>query len=157
MKWNFPAGKQISGDDAVFAVSEERSSGWLIDSGAISHMTPHRNDLFEYPGLETNVEVTIADGIKLIVKGAGTVNLTGLDGKGIRMVEVLYIPGRDRRLISVSKLAERGMNVELSRSSCVIWNKDQAIASGIRIGKTYMLDYKQEEACLVEYSGVDTQ
>ena len=55
-------------------------------------MTPHRKDLFEYKILETNVEVTIADGKKLIVKGARTVKLTGLDGKGIRMVEVLYIP-----------------------------------------------------------------
>ena len=145
MKRNCPAGKQIGGDDAVFAVSEGRSSGWLIDSGATSHMTPHRKDLFEYKDLKTNVEVTIADGKKLIVKGAGTVKLTGLDGKDIRMVEILYIPGLDRRLLSVGKLAERGMNVDFSRTSCVIWNKNQAIVSGTRIGKTYMLDYKQGE------------
>ena len=113
-------------------------------------MAPHRKDLFEYKSLETNVEVTIADGKKLIVKGAGTVKLTGLDGKGIRMVEVLYIPGLDRRLLSVGKLAERGMNVDFSRSYCVIWNKDQAIASGTRTGKKYMLDYRQGEACLVK-------
>ena len=93
----------------------------------------------------------------MIVKGAGTVKLTGLDGKDIRMVEVLYIPGLDRRLLSVGKLAERGMSVEFSRSSCVIWDKDQAIASGTRIGKTYMLEYKQGEACLVIYYGGETQ
>ena len=39
MKRNCPGGKQIRGDDAVFAVSEGRSSGWLIDSGATFHMT----------------------------------------------------------------------------------------------------------------------
>uniref|UniRef100_A0AAV1UWD9 Uncharacterized protein n=1 Tax=Peronospora matthiolae TaxID=2874970 RepID=A0AAV1UWD9_9STRA len=50
-------------------------------------MTPHRKDLFEYKGLKTNVEVTIADGMMLIVKGAGTVEITDLDGKGIRMFE----------------------------------------------------------------------
>ena len=81
---------------------------------------PHRKDLFVYKGLKTNVEVTIADSKKLIFKKAGTVKLTGWDGKGIRMVEVLYIPGLDRRLLSVGKIAERGMNVEFSRSSCVI-------------------------------------
>ena len=86
MERNCPAGKQFGSDDVVFAVSEERSSGWLIYSGATSHMTPHKKDLLEYKGLETNVEVTIADGKKLIVKGFGTVKLTGLDEKGIRMV-----------------------------------------------------------------------
>ena len=59
------------------------------------------------------------------------------------MVEVLYIPGLDRRFLLVGKLAERGMNVEFSRLSCVICNKDQSIASGTRIEKIYMLDYKQ--------------
>ena len=34
MKRSCLAGKQIGGDDAVFAVSEGRSSGWLIDSVA---------------------------------------------------------------------------------------------------------------------------
>ncbi|GMF40564.1 unnamed protein product [Phytophthora fragariaefolia] len=32
-------------DDAVFAVGKSRAPGWLIDSGATAHMTPHRNDL----------------------------------------------------------------------------------------------------------------
>ncbi|GMF22451.1 unnamed protein product [Phytophthora lilii] len=42
------------------------------------------------------------------------------------MVDVLYIPGLDRRLLSVGKLAERGMNVEFQRSSSVIWGKTSA-------------------------------
>ena len=81
MKPNCLAGKQIGGDDAVFVVSEGRSSGRLINSGATSHMAPHRKDLFLYKGIETNVEVLIADGKKLIVIGGDTVKLTGLDKK----------------------------------------------------------------------------
>ena len=38
-------------------------------------MTPHRKYLFEYKGLESNIEVTIVDGKKLLVKGSGTVKL----------------------------------------------------------------------------------
>ncbi|OWZ16188.1 polyprotein [Phytophthora megakarya] len=34
-----------SHEDSVFAVWEDRSAGWLIDSGAMAHMTPHRDDL----------------------------------------------------------------------------------------------------------------
>lgn len=101
MKCDCRVGNGGSKDNAVFAVGEERLAGWLIDSGATSHMTPHLNDLVEYKDLDTSIEVTIADGKQMRVKGTRTVKLTGLDGRRIRMVDVLYIPGLDRRLLSV--------------------------------------------------------
>lgn len=69
------------------------------------------------------------------------------------MVEVLHIPELDKRLMSVGKLAGRGMRMEFQSSSCVIWSAKRAIASGKKIGKAYFQDYEQEEARLVEYSG----
>ncbi|CEG38249.1 FOG: Transposon-encoded proteins with TYA, reverse transcriptase, integrase domains in various combinations [Plasmopara halstedii] len=42
-------------------VGKDRSLSWLINSGATSHMTPDRDDLFEYEVVNTNIEVTIAD------------------------------------------------------------------------------------------------
>lgn len=45
------------------------------------------------------------------------------------------------------------MRVEIQSSSCVIWSAKRAIASGKKIGKAYFLDFEQEEARLVEYSG----
>ena len=44
----------------------------------------------------------------------------------------LHILYPDRRLLSVGKLAERGLNVGFEHTSCVIWNKNQATASGGR-------------------------
>ncbi|KAE8909754.1 hypothetical protein PF005_g20754 [Phytophthora fragariae] len=120
-------------------------------------MTPHRSDLLEYEALNTTMDVTIADGKKLTVAGRGTVRLLGLDQNRIKMVDVLHIPGLDRRLLSVGKLAERGLNVEFQRSSCVIWGNASAIALGKKIGKAYMLDCDQEEARFVEYAGADSQ
>lgn len=111
---------KVEENDAVFAVGQEPCAGWLIDSGATSHMTPHQSDLFDYEALSAGPEVTIADGKKLRVTGRGTVKLTGLDGLRIKMVEVLHIPGIDRRLLSVGKLAERGLKVKFQRSSCLI-------------------------------------
>ncbi|KAG2821011.1 hypothetical protein PC111_g11207 [Phytophthora cactorum] len=52
-------------DDAVFAVGEDRTAGWLIDIRATSHMTPHRSDPFDYEALDTGMEVMIIDGKKL--------------------------------------------------------------------------------------------
>lgn len=71
-------------------------------------MSPHRQDLYEYKVTDIKIEVTIADGKKLPVAGAGSVRLNGIDGKRIRMVEVLHIPRLDRRLLSVGKLAKKG-------------------------------------------------
>ncbi|KAE9040198.1 hypothetical protein PR001_g7195 [Phytophthora rubi] len=73
------------------------------------------------------------------------------------MVDVLHIPGLYRRLLSVGKLAERGLNVEFQRSSCVIWGNASAIALGKKVGKAYVLDCDQEEAWFVEYAGADSQ
>lgn len=157
MKRDCPNQRGDSGNDAVFAVGEERLSGWLIDSGATSHMTPYRSDLFDYKTLNADVEVTIADGKKLRVHGKGTVRLTSLDDRNIKMMDVLYIPGLDRRILSVGRLAERGLRVEFKHSSCVIWGASGAIAMGKKVGKTFLLDCQQEEAWFVEYLGADSK
>ncbi|KAE8910254.1 hypothetical protein PF010_g2337 [Phytophthora fragariae] len=134
MKRDCPVRNTGGDDDAVFAVGTECLDGWLIDSGASAHMTPHRSDLLEYEALDTTMEVTIADGKKLTVAGRGTVRLIGLDQNRIKMVDVLHIPGLDRRLLPVGKLAERDLNVEFQRSSCVIWGNASAIALGKQVG-----------------------
>ncbi|OWZ17949.1 polyprotein [Phytophthora megakarya] len=43
----------------------------------------------------------------------GMVELTGVNGKRIKMMEVLCIPGLDIRLLSVVKLEERSLTVEV--------------------------------------------
>lgn len=73
-------------DGAVFAAGEQPCGDWLIDSGATSHMTPYRSDLFNFEVLNNCTEVTIADGKKLRVTGKGMVKLTGLDGLRIKTV-----------------------------------------------------------------------
>ncbi|KAE9348098.1 hypothetical protein PF008_g7508 [Phytophthora fragariae] len=144
-------------DDAFTAVGKSRSARWLIDSGATAHMTPHRNDLFEYKDLDSKIEVTIADGKKIRVVGTGSVRLTGIDGKSIKMINLLYIPGLDRQMLSVSRLAEHGTSVEFQKMSCTIWNKSNAIASGKKVGKAYGLDCEKDMARYVEYAGVDSE
>ncbi|OWZ03768.1 polyprotein [Phytophthora megakarya] len=59
-----------SNDDSVFAVGEDRSAG-----GATAHMTPYRDDVFEYSVMSKDIYVTIADGKKIRVAGTGSVGL----------------------------------------------------------------------------------
>ena len=105
-------------------------------------MTPHRSDIFDYKVLEAGLDVTIANGKKLQVSGKGKLKLTGLDGLLIKMLEVLHIPGFDRQLFSVGKLATRGTQVKFQNSSCAIWNADCAVAIGKKFGKAYVLGFE---------------
>ncbi|ETP08782.1 hypothetical protein F441_15296 [Phytophthora nicotianae CJ01A1] len=114
-------------ENSVFAVGKNRSAGSLIESGATAHMTPYRNDIYEYQDVSVGMYVTVAEGKKIKVTGTGSVRLTGLDGKRIKMVD---------------------------RGSCIIWNKTRAIASGRKSGKAYVLDCEQDAAYYTEYSNV---
>lgn len=120
-------------------------------------MTLYREDLFDFDGTILGINVTIADGKKLRVLGKGTVKLSGMDGKHIQMLDAMYVLGLDRRLLSVGKLAERGLRVEFQQFSCVIWGKNKALAMGKKIVKAFVLDCKLEEARFVEYAGADNQ
>lgn len=49
-------------------------------------MTPYREDLFDFDDTILGINVTIAE---LRVLGNGTVKLTSMDGKHIRMLDVM--------------------------------------------------------------------
>lgn len=84
MKRNCPGESNGIDDDAVSTVGGNRFNKWLNDSGATSHITPYREDLFDLENTILGINVTIADGKKLRVLGKGTVELTEMDGKHIR-------------------------------------------------------------------------
>jgi hypothetical protein len=120
-------------------------------------MTSYLSDLFDYVSFNTGVELIIADGNKLRVHRRGTVKLTGLDDKRIKMPDVVYIPGLYRRLLSVGRLSERGLSVEFQRLSCIIRSASRVIAMRNKVGKSFLLDCQQEKARFVEYSGDDSK
>ncbi|POM81296.1 Integrase catalytic core protein [Phytophthora palmivora] len=148
MKRDCPSRNDGIGNDAAFVVGE---------SGATSHMTPYHEDMFDFEGTVPCIDVTIADCKKLRVAGLAIVRLTRLNGKHIKMVEVLYIPDLGRRLLSVRKLAERGLTVEFQRPLCVIGAKPALLRQVGKIGKAYILDCEQEGARFVEFAGTGSQ
>lgn len=57
-----------------------------------------------------------------------------------------YIPGLDRRLLSVGKLAERVLRVDFQQFSCVIGGKNKGLVPGKKISRAFVLDCKDESA-----------
>ncbi|POM75387.1 Polyprotein [Phytophthora palmivora] len=65
IKRDCPSRSDGIGNGAVFAVGEGFFSGLLIDSGAISHMTPYHEDMFDFEETVPCIDATIADCKKL--------------------------------------------------------------------------------------------
>jgi transposase InsO family protein len=102
-----------------------RISDWLIDSGASSHMTPHRSDLVH------NVErshaiVEVANGVLIRAELRGTVRIKLVDindatqSCDILVHDVLYVPGLSRRLLSVDQWMAAGGDIHFNMNHTTI-------------------------------------
>jgi hypothetical protein len=58
-------------EEVLFMATDDHAIGWLLDSGASSHMTPFRSDYVLYRSLTNPLRVTIADGARLNAVGVG--------------------------------------------------------------------------------------
>ncbi|MGH7954814.1 MAG: hypothetical protein ACREOZ_02515, partial [Gloeomargaritales cyanobacterium] len=100
---------QTTEEKAAYVCPQYRLSkdlpNWLFDSGATAHMTPHLDDLENITPCD--VIITLADGSEVRCKYTGECAINMIDDEGanrkMRMARVLYVPGLDRRLLSVSK------------------------------------------------------
>ena len=90
---------------------------WNADTGATSHMTPHRHWLRDYTPLR--VPIRLADNTIVYSKGVGSVVFNPvISGKVVRPVEftrVLHVPDLQNNLLSVLYLSrQRGIDVHIS-------------------------------------------
>ena len=129
-----------SGKERAFTASCQTSAGWLLDSGASSHMCPDRDEFSKIDSLKDPIMITIADGSEVEAKGVGTVRVQLKTGEVIRIEETLWVPGLDRRLLSISALSRKGLKVIFSNLSCQIRSNAEVIAQVPRRNKMYVLD-----------------
>ncbi|TYZ66515.1 hypothetical protein PybrP1_006514 [[Pythium] brassicae (nom. inval.)] len=145
-----------AGDQFVFAVAAaaSKSSSWLLDSGASSHMTHDRNDFVRYKALDSRVDVFVADGGRLPVHGVGDVELQLQCGRTAVATDVLHVPALNRKLLSVPALTAKGAEVEFKGAGCEIKMSGVCVAQGRRENKLYRIEFGgQEHAMAVQAAG----
>ena len=110
--------------DQIMMVEEEaascdagpdKSTSWLIDSGATSHMTPFETDIAKHEPSSKNVR--IANGHHVPVASTGTIRCEVKTEHGAIMIqfqEALYVPELTKRLISATRLVQKGSTLVLS-------------------------------------------
>jgi hypothetical protein len=135
------------------------TTGWLVDSGASSHMTCKRELLQDYKELQTPEKVSLGDGRTVEAIGVGNVHMSMQfkvsDPKKCVMYRVLYVPKLACSLFSVKAAASRGNVVLFSATKCWIRNsRGNLCGMGTLQNKMYQLNC---EPVLQEHASVASE
>jgi len=79
------------------ASKTDKNNRWILDSGAIDHMTPNLHVFETYEPLEITKQITIAIGTSVPIIGQGKVNLSPC----LSIDRVLHVPNLAINLISI--------------------------------------------------------
>lgn len=112
----------------------ERSSTWLLDSGASSHMTTDRNDFSEYRPLTEPIEIMVANGQRVAAIGMGTVRVNFTGGVRVKLTDVLHVQKLDRKLLSVPALMSKNLAVQFDKTGASISLNGRVIVRVLGLG-----------------------
>ena len=124
---------------------------WYIDSGATSHMTNDR-EFFVELNPDKKEAIYLADGSCTTAEGTGhrIVTCKNEDGQVLKipMTDVLYVPGLNGGLISVRRLASKGLTTTFKGDQCTIQDGERVIATAKAGKHLYELDVVEQETKL---------
>ena len=113
---------------------------WLVDSGASTHMTGYREVLSNFRKKSCSTQVELGDEVRYEVNGFGSISFQ-LDSDSTLHLEVLYVPGLKKNLISVSVLLNKGYSVVFTEKKTLLWQRGiplkQTKTIGVQEGGLY--------------------
>lgn len=118
------------------------TGGWIVDSGATCHISSNKA---EYSELDETFksEIQLANGSKLKVEGKGTVKMKIVNSSSqysmAKVEDVFYVPAVKGNLMSVQKLACKGLEVAFERDKCRILKRGREIGIAELDGNVYKL------------------
>ena len=126
----------------VVSTKTHKTTGWLVDSGASSHMTCKRELLKDYKEFEKPEKVSLGDSRTVEAIGVGNIHLNMQfkvsDPKKCVMYRVLYVP---KLACNLRAAASKGNVVKFSATKCWIRNsKSNLCGMGPLQDKMYQLN-----------------
>jgi transposase InsO family protein len=123
---------------------------WIIDSGASRHMTGDQARLSDLNERKTSYKVELGDKSTYPVEGFGQASIKLESGNHVHLSNVLYVPGLEKNLVSISCLEDKGNRIAFIDEKVLSWHKDSSIeyarVIGRREGNLYRLLERNEEA-----------
>jgi hypothetical protein len=123
---------------------------WYVDSGASCHMTGRKKLFSRLQEGGVNIHIELGDNARYKAQGIGTLSFQRESRKPLRFVDVLYVPGLTKNLISVSTLEDKGFEVTFRGEKVYIRPKgsiakmDKVI--GVHSDKVYRLHFEPVKA-----------
>ena len=144
-----------TGDDVV------KDCGWIVDSGASTHMTWDHDVYCEYRELSTPQPVRLGDGRKVNAVGKGTVKfkvMSSSDNEVIfTLTDALHVPEMSCNLLSVRSVTDKGYKMSFHDNKCSIEGKDEkVIAEAQKKGNLLQLQGEAVKATSEECDNVAT-
>ncbi|CEH16360.1 retrotransposon ty1-copia subclass [Ceraceosorus bombacis] len=147
---------EFDDDSQMYAWSITDSTGTTtilaIDSGASTHMTNVRESIHNYRKLSFPRRIRTANGGECTALGYGDLVLVTSAHGTITLPSVLYVPGLQATLISVSRLVRSGSRVVFEGEMCTVIDKQGSVAVQAHISSSnvYAIDASPEQAQAAE-------
>ena len=87
------------------------SNDWLIDSEASKHTTGFKESFVKLSEHESTHKVKLGDDYQYPIKGSGESSYKLDSRKSMEMMDVLFVPGLKKNLLSISALDVKGIRV----------------------------------------------
>jgi hypothetical protein len=125
---------------------------WIIDSGASRHMMEDQARLSNLNEKKTLYKVELGDKSTYPVEGFGQASVKLKSGNNIHLSNVLYVPGLEKNLVSISCIEDKGNLIASMDGKLLSWHKDSTIENARVIGSCegnlYRLLEQNEEALI---------
>jgi hypothetical protein len=123
---------------------------WIIDSGASRHMMGDQARLSNLNEKKTSYKVELGDKTTYPMEGFGQASIKMKIGNYVHLRNVLYVPGLENNLVSISFLEDKGNRIDFVDGKVLSWHKDSSIENakviGSHEGNMYRLLEQNEEA-----------
>jgi hypothetical protein len=107
---------------------------WIIDSGASRHITRDQARLSNLSEKKTSYKVELGDKSTYPVEGFGQASVKLKIGNNVHLSIVLYVPGLEKNLVSISCLEDKGNRIAFLDGKVLSWHKDSSIENARVIG-----------------------
>jgi hypothetical protein len=123
---------------------------WIIDIGASMHMKRGQARLSNINENKTSYKVELGDKNTYPVEGIDQASIKLKTGKNVQFSNVLYVPGLENNLVSISCLEDKGNIIAFIYGKVLSWPRDSSIENarviGTREGRLYRLLERNDEA-----------
>nr|CCA18130.1 putative polyprotein [Albugo laibachii Nc14] len=128
--------RSVQNAEKAFTYSNGSHGGWILDNGASSHMCPFQEEFADIRSLEKPVLISVANGVQGEAKGIGTIRIILPNSRPIHIEDVLYVPQLYRRVMSITSLASKNLEILFGESSCKIEDEEELIVRAKMMGRS---------------------